>query len=116
MDAPVGYWKTKDSILILIADMSDKHLVNSINMLKRTVHGMHEVDKMSALDCLSYHGGEMAEIAISQQVDEMWDMTDEEYLERNEKYQELTTEAERRGLWQCIFIVDNNLDDIMDGE
>lgn len=106
MNARKGLWKMRNGELIKIAEMSDEHLVSSINMMKRSAHGMHEADIESALDCLSYHGGEMAEMAIEHQVDQMYNESDEEYLEHNENYQELTEEADRRGLWQCMFIVD----------
>lgn len=36
---PVKYWKMKGGKIIAISDMTDTHLINTINMLRRQVDG-----------------------------------------------------------------------------
>ena len=36
---PVNYWKTKNGKLIMISDMTNTHLINTINMLRRQIDG-----------------------------------------------------------------------------
>lgn len=106
MDTQEGFWKTRSGHLVKITKMSDEHLINAINMLKRTAPGMHKLDIETAWDGLVCTHGEMAEMAIEYEIDRLENESDEEYIEGNEKYQELTAEAERRGLWQYVFIID----------
>lgn len=91
-----GYWRTKDGIVLRIADMADGHLANTIRFLEREL----AVDKsQDVLKCLTYPGpsGDGATMLFAQAFDEALEETSLWGDIWVPKYEELLAEKERRG-------------------
>lgn len=92
-------WTTKEGQHIPISQMTDRHLKNTIRMLKRTASARRE----NAIAILSAGtmqvSGDMALEALESELNMAESMDDEEFLEWSvPQYDELLKESERRGL------------------
>jgi len=65
-----GYWITKEGKAMLIAEMDNKHLNNSINMLKKNVKILGDGIEACG-NVMSSLGGEYASIDAERACDEM---------------------------------------------
>lgn len=87
-------WKCKDGRIILITEMSDQHLLNTIYMLRS--RNLHE-DNNELADFLSYMPpqGDMALLAWE---NEFAELMDKPIKRKHKAYDSLAIEAYNRGL------------------
>ena len=95
---PKNKWTTKDGAEIDISKMSGHHLTSTIDWLERNAKKLHAEHIKFGYDTLNYVSGEMAEISIESELDNISGMDDIEFLRQYTLYEELLKEAERRGL------------------
>ncbi len=95
---PKNKWTTKDGTEIDISKMSGHHLTNTIDWLERSAKILHLEHIKSGFDTLNYVSGEMAEVSIESELNQISEMDDIEFLRQYTQYEELLKEAERRGL------------------
>ena len=98
MEQDKGIWVTKDGRKIKIADMDNNHLVNSINMLKRSAHMMRLNHEALGYSMLGFVNGEMAQYAIESELFHESQMNNEEWLESYTSYGEMIKEVIRRNI------------------
>lgn len=98
----ITHWTMKDGQKIAIADMSDRHLVNTIRMVVRNAPYKKQYDVLGLATALMFSShGEMAELSIEQGLMALEDMDVDDYLDEDPTYIALTEEAKRRGLqWE----------------
>lgn len=89
-------WKTKDGRIIPIRDMSDQHLANTIRMLERCAPAHRSAEQEACMGGCAGLQSEMAQYAAEQGVDEMFEESPEEWLERQPTYKALVKERKRR--------------------
>lgn len=95
------HWKTKAGQIIAIKDMTDLHLTNTINMLRRKMNAKvrKELDKWdSAYSAAASLSGDMASYYADQQLDEMWTLVQSPPSQDEVSHEALVEEANRRGL------------------
>jgi hypothetical protein len=83
------HWTQRDGTTIRICDMSDRHLLNTIAMLRRA----HQRELAAAWSMLSTVTAEMATYYLEQDIERM-----EDSLSDHPLHDDLCAEAERRGL------------------
>jgi hypothetical protein len=88
-------WTTKDGTVILIRDMEDRHLLNTLALLQRCAEAERVRVSMAYL-CFAGPQGEMAQIAFERECDRVDESTWRDYV--HPAYGELEGEATRRGL------------------
>lgn len=92
-------WITKDGRRLKIKNMSNGHLLNTVAMLIRIAPRAHRYTLCEAENMLSMVSGEMAELALDQEVDQIADMDEEEFLRYSVPcYETMVNEIDRRGL------------------
>lgn len=91
-------WTMKDGSRIAIKDMSDSHLWNAIQLLRRKAPGMAMMASLQADSAASMMGGEMAQFCLEQEAANLADMEDTEFLYYHTAYPQLVREAARRKL------------------
>lgn len=91
-------WTTREGERIEIRKMTDSHLLNTIRYLRRNAEAIRLGEAMTAYEFAESCGGDMAYDAAFQAGDEMFNWSDEQYLENREDYQEMLKVATRRGL------------------
>lgn len=92
-----GVWMTREGREMYIKDMTNRHLINSIKMLERNEERARQKTILDGYVMLSMLNGEMAQYSVEQELS---------WLESGESetgdifpvYNELTEEAEKRGL------------------
>ena len=82
-------WTTKDGQKILIEEMTDQHLLNTIAFLER----VHQEEIAAAWSCLSTLRGEMAQFYCENDIDKL-----ESEESNHPQYDDLVEEAMSRGL------------------
>lgn len=73
-------WKQADGKVILIDDMDDSHLINSLNMLERAAPRYKEKLLHDGYQALAIVQGEQAEYDIEQDISRLEDMDAKEVL------------------------------------
>lgn len=92
-------WTTAEGLRIPIREMGDRHLVNAIAYLDRTLPELREKAEQAAWDCASMARGEMASYYADSDLDRVTSMSDREFAEAQwPMLPALEAEAERRGL------------------
>lgn len=97
---PVKYWKQKNGVKILIKDMTDDHIKNTIAMLERNYSKECINESFNAMEFAISTGGEMASCAAENASDDL--LEEAERLERIEDWEKwpqlnaLQKELERR--------------------
>ncbi len=93
------YWRTKDGRKILIKEMEDAHLINTVRLLKRTAPAALDQTICRAWSFYMTLGGEMAQDAMEDEINVLEQMHPEDFLERDyPQWLPLIEELERRGL------------------
>lgn len=85
-------WIMKDGTEIAIEDMTNGHIVSSIEMLKRNAFKLKLKHELQSLANLGSWGNDKAE----EEFNKLLEMSDEDYIKINENYIDLTEELERR--------------------
>ena len=98
MEKEKGIWVTKDGREIKIGDMDNDHLINSINMLKRSAHQMRLNHEVLGYSMLGIVNGDMAQYAIENELFYEGQMSDEEWLECYTLYGKLMEEVRKRNI------------------
>jgi len=92
-------WVTKDGQRIPVRDMEDDHVVNTIRLLRRSAAGARLKELDDAFSCLTFLNGDMAQMAVEQEIAGMMCQDDENWLKDHvPTYRALISEAARRGL------------------
>jgi hypothetical protein len=91
-------WKTKDGQVLKIKDMTDSHLLNAINFLRRKAPEMKQFQITLLERMLSFMDGEMAIYDIENKIDRLEETGELELLEYNSPYSTMLWHAKRRGL------------------
>lgn len=74
------HWVTQDGRRIRISKMEDRHLINTINMLKRKAPQMIDRELNSLASCMSLVQGDMASDSLDSEFNHVAGMSPEEYL------------------------------------
>lgn len=94
---PKTIWITKTGARVKIREMSDQHLANTINFLRRNAHAAQFAAIDSGYACLCSLNGEMAQYYCEQDINRIESMSTEDFLEESiEQWPYLLAEAERR--------------------
>lgn len=89
-------WRTCDGREVAIREMSDSHLRNTARLLLRSAWRLH-LDRAMALAALSnFCNGEMAQIAIDEDVEAHQEIPPEDFIRR--RYTPIFRECARRKL------------------
>jgi hypothetical protein len=88
-------WTTRDGTQIPVSEMTDSHLANAIAYLERTADARLAYETANLLSGPTPTGA-MAQDAYEQGMQELFDMTPDDYLEQDDAYQALLAEKERR--------------------
>lgn len=92
-------WVAKDGQRVRVKDMGDTHLVNTIRLLRRHATRLIDENLSAAYSIEGYLQGEMAQVAIAQDIDILEESDPEELLADSVPcYETMLDEAERRGL------------------
>jgi len=86
-------WTMRDGKKIRICDMSDSHLINTIDMLERGAESRMKADLDFYMNC-EEPNGEMALVEFDRQFDSMLEVDIGDYL--SDIYWDLQAELERR--------------------
>ena len=99
-------WITKEGEAILVKDMTDSHLVNTVKMLLKQAPGLRAQFIDQAEITLSHMQGEMSQLSIEQDINYLNRMDDEEFLEYYHPTGEaLMQEVYKRGLLDEIYYI-----------
>lgn len=93
------FWTTRDGFDILISDMTDSHIINSIDMLRRVAQKHKEIMILDAYAIMPSFGGEMAQLQIERDLEHLQALPLDVWLAKNENYLSLYAEAVRRGIF-----------------
>ena len=92
-------WVTKDGRRLFVGEMTNDHLYNTINLLHRWGKQTQVAAILALNQSLILLQGEQAIIECEQALDRMYDMTAEEFIEREvPTWPRLLEEAEKRGM------------------
>lgn len=95
----VTIWVTKEGQRIHVKMMTDRHLVNTIKMLRRWASKARLTAAMEADSFSATTNGEMAELFASQDAERLYAMDDDDFIEMQvPTWERLLKEAEKRGL------------------
>lgn len=93
-------WTTKNGRVLKIRDMTDEHLLNTINYLRRRAPHAKAAQVLMLMHAAVQHHGEGAADAIDRELDGAMEMHSEDALaEAVPAYAALCEEAEERGLY-----------------
>lgn len=96
-DERVTTWKKKDGSVMEITAMTDSHLTNSINMLRRNAQTLLDAE-MEFILSGPMPRGDHAQDAVDGCLRELSDMTPEQFLDEHDAYTALMREARIRDL------------------
>lgn len=94
-----GFWRTREQVLVLISDMTDEHLTNTIRMMKRYGEARLWRTQQIYMHCPA-PTADIAEMLFDQEA-EYWTCEADWYAalaEHQGKFDELVDEAEKRNL------------------
>jgi len=91
-------WTMRDGTVIKISDMSDRHLINTLNYLWRNAEELRTRAAFALDIAAEQTNGEMAAYYLEQDANHLYEMEDIDYLSTREDYCEMLAEAKRRGL------------------
>jgi len=91
-------WKQKDGTKIRICDMSDLHLINTIDLLHRYAKAYKDCRLKSLHELELMFHSELALEDIENEIEFILDTEDKEYIPADGMYETLVLELERRDL------------------
>jgi hypothetical protein len=92
-------WTTQDGMHIDIEDMSDAHIVNTIDMLRRNADSNYESILLDAYCAAEAFHGEIAQDCAFAAINELEDADPDDVLEQDDCYKALCKEAKKRGIY-----------------
>lgn len=91
-------WKTKEGETINIKDLEDSHLINIINLMKKTAEKVRIAELDAAYSC-GEPSGEMASMCFESGINQLHESTTIEILENFvPKSRYILNEARKRGI------------------
>jgi hypothetical protein len=98
------HWTTKDKRNVLIREMADSHLQNTINYMIRIAPAAMEEELYGAFAAAaSFDSDSVASYYADAEIASMSDECVEDFLDRQPKFRALRNEAKRRGLPDPVF-------------
>jgi hypothetical protein len=98
------HWATKDKRKVLIKEMTDSHLRNTIDYLIRVAPAAMEEELYSAFAAAaSFDSDSMASYYADQQCCDIQHECVEDFLDQQPQFQALLNEAKRRGFPDPVF-------------